>query len=292
MANLKAVNIRKLTSNMNKISSDFKLIKDLIRQEIELNDGTLSYDRVEEYDDLLLELKKVTKIHKALLSDKNLVDLEGNELTIFCDKINLDEDTFFKYQVLIQRIDSFSLNKYVKAIQKEVKSNILQEQNEQIENLENIAYKDKLTGLFNRAKYEETLNSIKKTNKFSVIFLDLNDLKKTNDSLGHEYGDKLIKTFTRLLNKARTGEEEIYRIGGDEFIILFENSQREVPTIYINSFNSYLDKHNKENSLQVSSAYGIAYASDEDSTLSISEIVKIADKRMYDMKVKMKKNRV
>jgi diguanylate cyclase (GGDEF)-like protein len=291
MATLKAVDINKLTKNMNKLKSDFKLIKKLIRQEIELNQGSISYDRVEQYDDLILHLKKANIVCKSLIEDEDLVNLQGNELTVFCNKIHLDEDNFFKYQILVQRIDDFNLNKYIKAIQKELETTIVQEQNEQIENLEIIAYKDKLTGLYNRAIYEEVLNETIKTSKFCVIFLDLNDLKKTNDTLGHEYGDKLIKCFTKILNKARTGEEEIYRIGGDEFVILFEKSDKNKPIEFINSFNHYSEKHNKESSIKVSSAYGIACACDEQPSLSIQEIIKIADDRMYKMKKEKKMGR-
>lgn len=82
---------------------------------------------------------------------------------------------------------------------------------------------DGLTNLLNRNAWNKKLEEIKnKDGNVGVVFADLNNLKYTNDNLGHLAGDKLIVKFTNLLKEV-FDEKEIYRIGGDEFVIILEN---------------------------------------------------------------------
>lgn len=94
--------------------------------------------------------------------------------------------------------------------------------------LEILSYIDSLTGLQNRNSYTQYVSEYHKTpeNPVGVMFLDLNGLKKINDTFGHGYGDQYIKMLAELLLK-RFDKKEIYRISGDEFLVICEGKSEE-----------------------------------------------------------------
>lgn len=89
-----------------------------------------------------------------------------------------------------------------------------------IQNLELFSYTDLLTGLQNRNSYIKMLDRLSNQTlrSLGVIYIDINGMKKINDSNGHEYGDRVIKKVADIL-KSRVGREA-YRVGGDEFTVL------------------------------------------------------------------------
>lgn len=94
----------------------------------------------------------------------------------------------------------------------------------------NMIYKDSLSGLNNRNAYNETISKYKKSNKEVVIcYVDLNGLKYTNDTKGHEAGDALIKDFSSKLLKEFN--EDVYRIGGDEFVVIKDYDEKNAEQI-------------------------------------------------------------
>ena len=97
-----------------------------------------------------------------------------------------------------------------------------------VEDFKHRAFHDTLTGLPNRALLNERFtiavsHAKRQKTKFAFLLLDLDNFKNINDSLGHDFGDELLKTIaTRLKNSVRESDF-VCRIGGDEFIILLEN---------------------------------------------------------------------
>lgn len=97
-----------------------------------------------------------------------------------------------------------------------------------LEEVERIASLDQLTGIANRRKVEHELEiRLKKVLPFSVIYLDINDFKKVNDTFGHLAGDDLLKQFAGELRMAFRTTDLIGRWGGDEFIVLVDGHFRE-----------------------------------------------------------------
>jgi diguanylate cyclase (GGDEF)-like protein/PAS domain S-box-containing protein len=96
------------------------------------------------------------------------------------------------------------------------------------------AFHDSLTGLANRALFEDRLSHAvaiadRRQRSFAVVFLDLDDFKTINDSLGHARGDELLRaTATRILAVLRASDTAA-RLGGDEFAVLIEAGEDEAP---------------------------------------------------------------
>lgn len=88
--------------------------------------------------------------------------------------------------------------------------------------VEYLSYHDSLTGIYNRAFYEEQVKKLdaEKNMPFSVIISDVNGLKLTNDTMGHAAGDRVLIETTKLLSKHLRKGDILARVGGDEFSIL------------------------------------------------------------------------
>ena len=144
------------------------------------------------------------------------------------------------------------------------------------------AYKrDTLTGALNRHSFFLDSKKIGKS-LITIISLDVNDLKIINDSLGHLEGDALLCNITHIISKNLRGGSRLYRIGGDEFVILITKRMAtfEAEEMY-NSINTDLLKNN------YSCAIGIAYVYDENE--SFKSLLKKADELMYEDKIQKKR---
>ncbi len=95
------------------------------------------------------------------------------------------------------------------------------------EELQYLSYRDMLTGLYNRNKYIRVVESYsrRQVSNVGACYIDLNGLKKTNDQFGHEAGDRLIKTAAELMTELF--EDHVYRVGGDEFVIVVKDWANE-----------------------------------------------------------------
>ena len=157
------------------------------------------------------------------------------------------------------------------------------------ETLEKMAYTDALTGLLNRRRCEEIYDEIdKKQSDYAVIALDLNDLKKVNDTLGHEAGDLYLREFSSVLTKAFAENGDVIRTGGDEFLVVIKNPANVDVSAKIEEMNRLIANLNQcHANWNMSTAYGICYGSEED-IKTIREADRVADARMYEKKHEMK----
>lgn len=159
--------------------------------------------------------------------------------------------------------------------------------------LSTLAYTDPLTGIMNRTKYEEVVNELenKENNEVIIVSFDLNNLKKINDTNGHEAGDVYIKTFTKVLKDVFEKLGFVGRIGGDEFIAIIENKSIEIKSI-IDSMQNKFAKKMEDNKcdFEASFAYGVANSRSDD-VKNIEDLIKLADKRMYEYKKEQKLGR-
>lgn len=150
-----------------------------------------------------------------------------------------------------------------------------------------LAYVDGLTNLQNRASFERKLDEIEASQQneyIGLIMADVNNLKKVNDNLGHNEGDKLIKSAANCLNETFEQIGECYRIGGDEFVIIISNPKINIPS-YIEKLKENILLHNKTSHLELSISIGFAGDYwDKSNTNFRKDIYKKADDMMYEMK--------
>lgn len=102
--------------------------------------------------------------------------------------------------------------------------------------IEKLSFRDQLTGLYNRRFYEEELNRLD-TNRnlpISLILLDVNGLKLTNDAFGHQTGDSLLNRVADVITNCCRTEDIIARLGGDEFVILLPNTTSNDTELIVN----------------------------------------------------------
>lgn len=144
-----------------------------------------------------------------------------------------------------------------------------------------VTKKDPLTGLLNRQAYYADLDD-NTENINALVTIDLNGLKKINDTFGHEAGDEALSTVSDCLTRALKSGQSGYRIGGDEFMIICRaNSQSEV-TGLVEHIHSSLS----ETKYKCSVGYGYS----ENGEKSISDLKKESDTMMYLEKEKFYKN--
>lgn len=145
---------------------------------------------------------------------------------------------------------------------------------------------DKLTSTYNRSYFKQLFyNDRSEKEIFYVAEFDLNELKSVNDNYGHSIGDELIRTFSSGLINLAGDSDIIGRFGGDEFVGVFYNIDKET---LIDRFEQLIEyfKINpmifEESSIICSFSYGIANFPRDG--IEFDELIKIADKRMYEYK--------
>ncbi|HEB72988.1 MAG TPA: bifunctional diguanylate cyclase/phosphodiesterase [Nitrospirae bacterium] len=158
------------------------------------------------------------------------------------------------------------------------------------------AYHDALTGLPNRQLFQDRLEQAivrarRADSMFAVLFIDLDDFKNVNDSLGHASGDLLLQGIAiRLVGCARE-EDTVSRLGGDEFTIIIENigDEQEAANVAGRVIASLEEPFNYKNEdLYAAVSIGIAVYPANGATLE--ELIKNADIAMYSVKNRGKNN--
>ncbi|WP_028470679.1 EAL domain-containing protein [Neptunomonas japonica] len=157
-------------------------------------------------------------------------------------------------------------------------------------NLRLQAYNDSLTGLPNRhffyEKLQRTIDYSSRYNlKFSLIFIDLDNFKEINDTLGHDYGDLLLIKASRRLVECVRETDTVARLGGDEFTLIIQDlsSKERINAVAENILKCLAQSFQlKDERVFVSGSIGVTvYPDDGD---NVESLVKHADQAMYESK--------
>ena len=154
-----------------------------------------------------------------------------------------------------------------------------------------LAYSDELTKVYNRRYCERIMDELtEKQQHYTIFSFDLNNLKKINDNMGHQYGDALISGFANILKETFTEDAVVGRMGGDEFIVLLDDKDihSHDHSKEIKKYYEILERYNRqEESFQFSASYGYADMEEikpVDGVVDSRKVYALADNRMYEMK--------
>ena len=145
-----------------------------------------------------------------------------------------------------------------------------------------MAYTDPRTGLANKTRWNDVMNNHSPLpDAVGVMMLDLNGLKQTNDTQGHEAGDRMIFSFSNILRNTLPSSSLICRWGGDEFAVMITGTTQEKLEAHIKALRSAVDDYNAAcGDPPIFFAAGAALSTNHPG-LSCSELLSVADSRMY-----------
>lgn len=149
--------------------------------------------------------------------------------------------------------------------------------------MRHLAERDQMTGAYTKTKYLTMLeNDYIHEERIGIIFWDLNFLKHINDTMGHEYGDKLIFTIASSIRALNNANDKTYRIGGDEFVMIMRGATEKTVKEKIAKWLASLQSYESIGDIRPSASYGYAWGSGRD----IQQIIHDADQMMYQNKRK------
>jgi diguanylate cyclase (GGDEF)-like protein len=129
-----------------------------------------------------------------------------------------------------------------------------------------LAYKDALTGVKSKLAYAEKIEQIDREiakgirQELALVVLDVNNLKRINDTLGHEVGDEYIKAACRLICDSFK-KSPVYRVGGDEFVVFLEQEDYENREKLLAAFNEAVEENRQHDAVvhavQLVQAHGL-----------------------------------
>lgn len=151
------------------------------------------------------------------------------------------------------------------------------------------AFRD-ITGVHNKKSLEkkiQDLNSRPDTFNIGVMMFDLNNLKHVNDTFGHEKGDEFIQAFTYCLTRILNQHSFLARYGGDEFVLIQENTDEKQLQQMILQLDNLVREYNNRSSLSLNYAVGYE-VSYRNHYFMMEDLMNTADKKMYKDKAQKK----
>ena len=250
---------------------------------------------------LLILAIALTYVSKRLVEP---VVLLSNTAKNYCSENNEVVHHAFENLTISSNDEISQLLVSMKQMEKDMNANIntlidtkvaLKKTEEKATTMETLAAKDTLTGVYNRLAYEDEIHKLDNEisegfNKFGIAMIDLNDLKKINDSYGHANGNIAIKSLSDLTCDVFK-HSQVFRIGGDEFVVIVKNKDLKNIDTRIEDFNDQIMELQNDSSLNPWERIGAALGFtkfDKYVDKTASDVFKRADKAMYARKAAMK----
>ncbi|TAH58750.1 MAG: diguanylate cyclase [Sphaerochaeta sp.] len=147
-----------------------------------------------------------------------------------------------------------------------------------------LSISDPLTSLYNRRHFDRIKEEINNEpyQPLTLVLADVNGLKLTNDAFGHDAGDELLRKVAAVMKRTCRENDIIFRVGGDEFVLLLPQTDAEHAETILNRINNALKKEKVRN-LLISVAFGSAQHNTEE---GFETTFKTAEDRMYRNKLK------
>jgi diguanylate cyclase (GGDEF)-like protein len=154
------------------------------------------------------------------------------------------------------------------------------------EQLRKLSFTDRLTGLYNRTKLDEILQeelqrSQRYHQTFGLVILDFDYFKEVNDTYGHQVGDLTLKEIAKLLTEHLRTTDTAIRWGGEEFIIIYLNTDKEEVLQLADDLRQKIEHHPFETVGKRTASFGVTLWQEDD---TMDTIIQRADKGLYNAK--------
>jgi diguanylate cyclase (GGDEF)-like protein len=274
---LRAAGVSDLRAHLGEHPEDLQALLSGIRV-TDVNQRTLELFRAGSKDELLSNLDKVFRDEMGTHFLDELVDMWDGKLTYEREGINyaLNGDALniqLNWAVLPGAEESFA---HVLVTIQDITARKKAE-----DYLKYLGTHDVLTGLYNRAYFEEEVARLGRSRRFplSIVIVDLNGLKATNDTRGHAEGDKLIRRAAEVLQASVRGDDVVARLGGDEFAVLLPGADAAASRQATERVKTLIDLNNKYyRTPTLSMAMGTATANNAGEMI---DAMRAADDQMY-----------
>lgn len=257
---------------------------------------------------VLLILTVITIIIAIVIVDHNVVkpiNTLSEAAAKYCEEKDMSQAKFDFAGLDLHTGDEIeTLSESMKQMERDINNNVsellvtteeLTHTRMKADMMNELATKDALTGVRNKTSYDIEVQHLseelsKGKTGFGIGMIDLNYLKKINDTYGHEKGNITIQKLCHIIC-ATFVHSPVFRIGGDEFVVILENNDYENVKELVDSFNAIIDDLESDIGLEqwerVSAAIGYAlYDSRRDTC--VEDVFKRADGAMYIRKKQMK----
>lgn len=221
-------------------------------------------------------------VAKAVLTSAILLN---KEIYGFINLDNLEDQNAFQNQ------DKLLIKHLAQQIEVALKNHAL------IEEIHKMSQYDTLTGAHSRQYHEKMIHQIFEQaqiehTKFCIAVIDVNDLKKVNDTLGHSVGDAYLIHFSDIFKKFLKEDSIFSRTGGDEFVMVFSNCEPNCAKDTILAIREEFKRmpfQTPSHSIEVDFGCGIACYPNDGS--DVASLMRLSDLRMYENKRKQKQDR-
>lgn len=141
--------------------------------------------------------------------------------------------------------------------------------------------REPLTSLYNRYFLQEEM--VFPINNCGVILLDIDHFKNINDTFGHDKGDHVLKAVSNCIKLVSIGSADAFRWGGEEFLIIFKDTDKETLLDKVNTLQNLIRNLNIVDNYKITASFGVIYTNIKDKSSFYSAVSK-ADKNLYTAK--------
>ena len=245
---------------------------------------------------LVMMFIRIRFIHRMMKLEKAMADYSKNKDIAVADEVEQEFAGRDEIDMLGRQFASM-VREVGEHLQKMIRaSRQLEVSRKREHEMSELAIRDSLTGIRNKTAYDREVFKIEREiengdKSFGIAMVDLNFLKKINDTYGHEKGDIAIRTLCRLVC-VTFAHSPVFRIGGDEFVIILKNTDYASIDSLVEKFNSEIKAMSYDGTAEMweapSAAIGYALYEEKVDQGSYESVFKRADAKMYERKQEMK----